>query len=337
MNEQQLLHAVPMLPVSLLRHALQENGGLMGDQPVTVRVVAPAGVQGVQLESEQKPLGVRLVAVCACGRRALRLRLDQESGWWRCSRCMHLRSARTMRGRGKLFRQVVVPALDLARERKRMNGMRTTRAQRSAFAQREEEVVAKMTASLRKVLQLEKYEALLARQKPDRVQSRRAAPGPLPPLASTAEDEGQTEAAAVETPSPARARGLSLKQVIGSCVTTPEQAAVLVTAEEQRLVDLFVGWFEASGLSSNGSWSAPVDGPAFKAALGALEQLMTMVFRPPPRDEAPLLQSVRKHFVPRLMNRLWESDEGAQPQAVGAKAQREAGGDPVDDGVGDSP
>ena len=122
---------VPGLRVAKLRRLARPAGD--GGR-LRLILQAPAGPQEMMLLPRVRGFGTVYEAACACGHRALTLRLDPRTGWWRCGRCLRLRSARSRFRRSSSFNQLVLPLLLLEKARRKMNYHNAPKVRREAFA-----------------------------------------------------------------------------------------------------------------------------------------------------------------------------------------------------------
>ncbi len=138
---------VPAVRVADLRR-LAGPGAVRRDGTIRVTVEAPAGPQRFVLVPEWRPYGNRYLAICGCGRKMRLLRLDQSTGCWKCGKCLGLRSARSRFRDSRVFREVVLPLMDLDRLRQRMAHPWSRRSKREAFAVIERETVQEVLRTL---------------------------------------------------------------------------------------------------------------------------------------------------------------------------------------------
>ena len=108
---------VPGIRVARLRKLAVPCGA---DGRMRVVLAAPGGKQEIVLVRRWRGFGYVYEAQCKCGHRALILRLDGATGWWRCARCLGLRCARSMSRGRHLFADVVLPILLVERRRRRL-------------------------------------------------------------------------------------------------------------------------------------------------------------------------------------------------------------------------
>ncbi len=141
------LDEVRTLPAAQLRR-MAPPGTRFPDGRLRVEVEIPSGYQEVVLEQDPRPFGPRYLARCPCGARTLFLRFDEHSGRWRCAKCMKLRSARDRFRHTRAFRAVVLPLLDLERERRRLAHKWATHANRALFATMERRVLGEVAQAL---------------------------------------------------------------------------------------------------------------------------------------------------------------------------------------------
>jgi hypothetical protein len=141
------LDEVPTLRAADLRRVGLPAVGL-DDGSLRVSVEAPSGQQEVVLVPDPRPFGQRYLALCACGRRTLFLRLQQASGWWRCAKCQKLRSARDRYRRSTTFNRVFRPLLDLDRLRRRTAHKFAPTARKKRFEEVEKRVLADVARAI---------------------------------------------------------------------------------------------------------------------------------------------------------------------------------------------
>ena len=158
------LGELPILRAHVVRakvagHLPGQNGGYR------VAVPSASGGQVLDLEPDPRPIGARWLLRCECTRRTLALHLDPETGRWRCSVCLHLRSARSKGWHSPVFTTVTRPLLDLERQRQRLAHRYASFSNRERFANMEAETTECVAAAMDQLLatQTKKVEHMVVR------------------------------------------------------------------------------------------------------------------------------------------------------------------------------
>lgn len=143
------LQETPALRIVRLRRAMPE---LFRGSAKEVRIDLESGSRGqsLVLVPDPRPFGPRYLAVCGCGRRTPVLRLDVDTGLWRCWKCCNLRSVYNRFRNTTAFRIAVRPLLDLQRILRRLRP-RARRARRAEFEKQEAEVLEQIGDRIRRL------------------------------------------------------------------------------------------------------------------------------------------------------------------------------------------
>ena len=142
---------VPGIRVARLRKLAVPRGD---DGRLHVVLAAPAGKQEVWLVRRRRGFGYVYEAQCPCGHRALILRLDQASGWWRCAKCLGLRCARSRSHGHRTFTDLVLPLLLLERRRRKLSRRVGDPGIRDGLAEIEKTTAEQIDCALQRMMEV---------------------------------------------------------------------------------------------------------------------------------------------------------------------------------------